>query len=266
MIRATVAALLLSTCGAQATMTPLAMCALRPVFTEDFKTLAIAPHTLADGARWTAHTPWNGDFGDAAFVDPGVGGPFGRDAEGLTITARRDAAGHWTSGLIAAGDATGTGPGVRYGYFEARMKLPPGPGTWPAFWLGTHIVNGDTTPSVELDAIEYYGHNTGGFQSGWHVWPGDKGPGGLHWNKVPADSLTTAFHNYGVRVAPDVTTFYLDRQPVWEIPTPPQHTRPLYPLVNLALGSGYPITDTPNPSVLRVAYVHVYELVPGPCR
>lgn len=266
MTRAAVAALLLSACGARAEMTPLRMCALRPVFIENFATLAIAPHRLARGARWTAHTPWNGDFGDAAFGDPGAAGPFARDGSGLTITARRDAAGHWTSGLIAAGDASGAGPGVRYGYFEARMKLPPGPGTWPAFWLGTHIVPGDPRPSVELDAIEYYGHDATGFQSGWHVWPGQQSPGGRHWNRVPADTLTTAFHDYGVRVAPDVTTFYLDRVAVWEIATPPEHTRPLYPLVNLALGAGYAIDATPNPSVLRVAYVHVFELIPGRCR
>jgi hypothetical protein len=32
----------------------------------------------------------------------------------------------------------------------------------------------------------------------------------------------------------------------------------LFPLVNLALGSGFPIDRTPDPSVLLVDYVHVY--------
>jgi hypothetical protein len=259
------AALLLSACGARAEMTPLAMCALQPVFSDKFYSLKIAPHMLNVHAHWTAHTPWNGDFGDAQFIDPGTNAPFTHDRSGLLISARRDTAGHWTSGLIAAGDASGAGPGVRYGYFEARMKLPPGPGTWPAFWLGTHIHPGDTTPSIELDVIEYYGHDTTGFQNGWHVWPGQQSAGGTHWKVVPAESLISSFHTYGVRVASDVTTFYLDRKPVWEIPTPPEHTRPLYPIVNLALGSGYPITDTPNPSVLRVASVDIYEFVPNKC-
>ncbi len=258
-------ALLLSACSGHAQLTPLDLCVLQKVFHDDFSTLDIAPHTLTTTARWTAHTPWNGDFGDAAFADPGPAGPFTHDKLGLIITARRDAAGHWTSGLIAAGDATGAGPGVRYGYFEARMQLPHGPGTWPAFWLGTHNAPGDNSPNIELDVIEYYGHDATGFQNGWHVWPGAASPGGTHWNVVPEESLTNRFHTYGVRVAPDVTTFYLDRVPVWEIPTPPQHARPLYPLVDFALGSGYPITDTPNPSAMRVRYVDIYQFVPNKC-
>ena len=28
------------------------------------------------GTRWIAHTPWHGDFGDAAFSDPLPGFPF----------------------------------------------------------------------------------------------------------------------------------------------------------------------------------------------
>jgi hypothetical protein len=38
----------------------------------------------------------------------------------------------------------------------------------------------------------------------------------------------------------------------------------MYPLVNLALGSGYPIDKTPDPSTLLVDYVHVYGRDAGP--
>jgi hypothetical protein len=30
-------------------------------------------------------------------------------------------------------------------------------------------------------------------------------------------------------------------------------------LVDLALGSGWPIDRTPNPSIMQIDYVHVYE-------
>jgi hypothetical protein len=60
-------------------------------------------------------------------------------------------------------------------------------------------------------------------------------------------------------VAPDSVTYYLDRRPVWQQPTPPELRTPLYPLVDLALGSGFSIENTPDPSVLQVDYMRVYR-------
>ena len=37
-----------------------------------------------NGSRWIAHTPWNGDFGDARFTDPAAGFPFTIDEGILT--------------------------------------------------------------------------------------------------------------------------------------------------------------------------------------
>lgn len=245
-------------------------CALTPVLIEDFKTDRIAAHAIGP-AKWTAHTPWNGDFGDAAFGDPTVNSPFSFGPEGLTITASKDDAGHWRSGLIAAADASGAGEGTRYGYFEARMRLPPGPGTWPAFWLAAlRPVNkepgADKRGAVEIDVIEYYGKFNDGYRATVHGWYADPS---RTWSKdqvisVPPGSLTSAFHTYGVDVSPQGLQFLLDGKVVWRQPTPPELDGPLYPIVNLALGSGWPIVDTPNPSKLVVNYVHVYGRGPGP--
>jgi Glycosyl hydrolases family 16 len=67
------------------------------------------------------------------------------------------------------------------------------------------------------------------------------------------------FHTFGVRVAPDIITFYLDSRAVWQVDTPQELQRPPFPLIDLALGSGFPIDKTPNPSVLLVDYVHMFE-------
>ena len=59
-------------------------------------------------------------------------------------------------------------------------------------------------------------------------------------------------------VEPDFITMYFDGIEVWKTKTPPQHNKPLMLLVNLALGSGWPIDKTPNPSYMYVDYIRAY--------
>lgn len=244
----------------------LDLCEYEIAFADEFQELAIAPRKLEGGARWTAHTPWNGDFGDAILSDPRPDWPFASVAGVLQITAHRDDDGRWRSGLIAAADASGAGHGVQYGYFEARMKFPPGPGTWPAFWLMS-LQPAQQTPKIEIDVVEYYGHMTDKYFTTAHVWYGGKDE---HLTRhegqrlsVPAGSLTGDFHRYGVRVDAQNITYFLDGEAMWRQPTPKEHKAPLYPLVNLALGSGYPTDKTPDPSTLEVDYVRVYRPATG---
>jgi beta-glucanase (GH16 family) len=77
---------------------------------------------------------------------------------------------------------------------------------------------------------------------------------------VPTDSLSDQFNTYGVMVEEDFVTFYFNRSEVWRVETPSDlKKRPLIVLLNLALGSGFPIDETPNPSYMYVDYVHVYR-------
>jgi hypothetical protein len=244
----------------------LDLCVYELHFADEFDDLAIAPRKLENGARWTAHTPWNGDFGDAIFSDPRPDRPFAISKGVLRITARRDEKGRWRSGLIAAADGSGAGHGVQYGYFEARMKFPSGPGTWPAFWLMS-LQPAQQTPKIEIDVVEYYGHMADKYFVTGHVWYGGEDKHRTRRDgkrlSVPTGSLTSGFHRYGVRVDAKHITYFLDGEAMWQQPTPEEHRAPLYPLVNLALGSGYPIDKTPDPSTLEVDYVRVYRPHPG---
>ncbi|WP_428333523.1 glycoside hydrolase family 16 protein [Novosphingobium sp.] len=257
-------ALSTSPAGAKPASNQLDMCGMTPSFTEDFSDFKVTSRDLGTNANWIAHTPWNGDFGDARFTDPGPGGPFATDHAMLHITARKTSGG-WQSGLIAAGDGAGHGHGERYGYFEARMKLPPGPGTWPAFWLASLHRPGDRRPTIELDVIEYYGQSPATYHVTTHVWTHDKATEQHNGSTIVVrpQTLVTEFHNYGVKVTPQTIGYYLDGLLVWQGPTPRDHVFPLIPMVDLALGSGFSIAQTPNPSVLDVKYVHVYALRPG---
>lgn len=248
-------------------------CELRPVMIENFdeetapnrRIESISPHRIGP-ARWTAHTPWSGDFGDAAFVDPEPSGPFKIKDGILSISASKNPEGRWTSGLIAAADATGAGSGTRYGYFEVRMKMPPGRGTWPAFWLAALKPVANSDGNVEIDVIEYYGQFTNSYQAVVHVWYKDpaKHRGQNLKIDVPDNSLVDDYHTFGVDLSPQAVVFFRDGKRVWSQPTPPELDGPMYPLVNLALGSGWPIDRTPNPSTLLVDYVHVYGRDAGP--
>jgi beta-glucanase (GH16 family) len=179
----------------------------------------------------------------------------------LRIELRKTSDGHWESGLLSSADGNGDGFVLQYGYFEMRAKLPPGPGTWPAFWLDSLPPANSTDPSVEIDVLEQYGKFPAAYNSTVTVWPKverDKRRSEMKINTVPSGTMSDAFHSYGVRVDPAWIVFYMDRVETWRVRTPPEHRHGLAILVDLALGSGWPIDKTPNPSFMDVDYVRAY--------
>jgi beta-glucanase (GH16 family) len=226
-------------------------------FNEDFSNFNISP--WGPNTRWIAHTPWNGDFGDAQFADPILGFPFTVKDGILRIEARRGDDGRWRSGLMATNDPAGHGFSQQFGYFEIRAKLPGGPGLWPAFWL---VANKDPDSSAEIDVLEHYGVAPDKYESVVHVWsksPKTKPYQALFRHSVPSGILYEDFHTYGVDVEAEWTTFYFDRHEMAKTKTPPEHQRPMFMLVNLALGAGWPTDQTPNPSYMYVSYVRAYQ-------
>ena len=142
------------------------------------------------------------------------------------------------------------------------MKMPPGPGTWPAFWLVSHS---DPEFHAEIDVVEYYGHGTGWYMVNLILWPksGVQGGGGHQVRiDVPPGSLVQAFHTYGVAIDDKNIVYYLDRNEVMRLPAPAAARTSMSILLNLALGSGWPIDHTPSPSVLDVDYVRAFRLKP----
>lgn len=235
-------------------------CALTPVFMEEFDTLSVSRDRIGP-ARWTAHTPWWGDFGDAAFTDPGPDGPFSIQDGILKIKAWKDRDGRWRSGLLAGADRWGNGRGTQYGYFETRIQFPRGPGIWGAFWLMPLRTVGHYETNIEIDVIEYYGHHPRGFQSVLHIHSPDPELKRAEVKdiSVPKYALVEDFNTYGLDISPDWIVFLLNGEEVWRTPTPDELDYKMYPLVNLALGAGWPIDRTPDPSIMLVDYVRVYE-------
>lgn len=73
------------------------------------------------------------------------------------------------------------------------------------------------------------------------------------------------FHLYGALWTPEKITYFIDRQPVAEISTPPGMDKPMYMLLNLAVGGkmvGRADEDTPMPAKYDIDWVSAYQISP----
>jgi hypothetical protein len=232
----------------------------RLTFDEDFRG-PLSVSAWGPGTRWIAHSPYAGDFGDAAFADPEDGFPF-TTREGVLRIEARKVGGRWRSGLLSSVDPKGNGFSQQFGYFEMRAKLPKGPGTWPAFWLmGVPQLreprDRKTLTQVEIDVLEHYGVGPNALHTTLHLW----GPDGYHWAEGDASivpGMTDDFHSYGVLVQSDSIRYYFDGVELRRDRTPEAAKVPLYLMVDLALGGGWPIDKTPDPSCLLVDSIRAY--------
>jgi beta-glucanase (GH16 family) len=137
-------------------------------------------------------------------------------------------------------------------------RFPAGDGVWPAFWL---IGRTDET-TAELDVFEHHGAFPERYTVSVHVW--DRSDPKLSRSQhfripVVRGSLSEGFHTCGVSVEADNIRFFFDRLEVWRVTTPAEFQRPLYVLVDLGLGGGWPIENAPNPSYMYVDYIRVWQ-------
>jgi hypothetical protein len=250
--------ILASISSSKAQKTTIDLSGYRLTFSENFSKLDVSAYGPA--TRWIAHTPWNGDFGDAVFDNPGPSGPFTVTPDGLNITASLDAHGKWHSGLLCSKSPAGVGAhgfAQQYGYFELRAKLPSGHGVWPAFWL-VSAANGGDAP--ELDVMEFYGAFPASYRSTEHIWQNNKDSlNRSHVVNVPEGILSSQFNDFGILVEPKVTTYFFNRVAYWSTPTLPEFRQPMAVIVNLALGGGWPIKELTSPQVMEIQYIKAYQ-------
>ncbi|NNM88142.1 MAG: glycoside hydrolase family 16 protein [Phycisphaerae bacterium] len=222
-------------------------------FNDNFHKLSIS--TDGPGTRWFTAT--KGTFGNAAFMPEKNGFPFAVKNGMLRIAAVKKH-GQWQAGIIASVNTKGQGFAQKYGYFVMRAKFPGSLGTWPAFWLlGQPAVTNPHVDNPEIDVVEHYGVLPHLDIGTLHVWAA-KGP---HWGKgddIDAPGMDSGFHNYGVMVTPRHVTWYFDGRQFEQQKTPQAAKVPLYMLVNLAMGGGWPIDQAVSPAYMYVKYVRVY--------
>lgn len=157
-----------------------------------------------------------------------------------------------------------------YGRFEARIRVPEGRATLPAFWMmGDNDEEKPWPGNGEIDAMEVVGGEPGTVYGTVHG-PGyaDEGLGGSH--ELPdGERYADGFHTYGVEWTKnrvtwtvDGTAYHSDRRARHDRKHPWIFDHPFYLLLNLAVGGVWPgpvTSSTHLPARMTVDWVRVYE-------
>ena len=179
---------------------------------------------------------------------------------------------NWTSGKFT----TQGKKHFSYGYFEARMKMPVGEGTWPAFWtLGSNIATVPWPRSGELDIMEYTGTKPSRSTSAAHY----QNSLGFHEYKSGGHNHTKnlheEFHTYGMLWLPNEVTFTFNGKTTFVLkksqtglthwpfgPSATGVTPKMYLILNLALGGTYsgPIRGGYTKAFFDIDYVRYYSV------
>ncbi|MBS1852027.1 MAG: glycoside hydrolase family 16 protein [Acidobacteria bacterium] len=159
----------------------------------------------------------------------------------------------------------------KYGRFEARIKIPYGQGTWPAFWmLGDDIQKVDWPQCGEIDIMENIGSELQKVYSTLHG-PGYSGPEAISapYMLQGPGKFADQFHIFAVEWGQGKISFYVDgalvaTQTPKNLPAGKRwvYDHPFFVLLNFAVGGdwpGSPAADTVFPQSLLVDYVRAYR-------
>ena len=255
-----------------------------------------------DGTKWTA---LNGGWGDEGQqvrncytrsdeninVSGGSLNLIGLYKPGATCTGGNTKTGNFTSGFVQ----TKNKAYFKYGYIEARIKMPKNKSTWPGFWMSpNNSPYGPGWPDWgEIDIVETKGSNRqfAASDAHWRDKNTPTGQTGSHRNRqgvIPSSKFgtnndTTEWHTYGVKWTEGKLEYFIDGEwhhTITEFKNSNSTGSPNGPFdqnfflrLNLAIGGNYidsPWDDPINsvgaangegfPATMSVDYVRVYEM------
>ena len=195
--------------------------------------------------------------------------------------------GDFTSGFVQTkGKAD-----FKYGYIEARIKMPKNKSTWPGFWMSPSDKQyGEWPNSGEIDIVEAKGSNYkfAASDAHWRDKNTPTGQTGGHRSRqgvIPSTKFdthdTTEWHTYGVKWTEGKLEYFIDGElhhTITEFKNSNSTGNPNGPFdqnfflrLNLAIGGNYidaPWNDAHNsvgaandfPATMSVDYVRVYEM------
>ncbi|WP_353203046.1 glycoside hydrolase family 16 protein [Polynucleobacter sp.] len=158
----------------------------------------------------------------------------------------------------------------QYGRIEARMKLPQGVGTWPAFWmLGGDLLDGVPWPECgEIDIMEFRGDISDQSTSAIHG-PTTPQGSGLGTRFLSFAPLSDEFHTFAIEWKKNSLSFIVDGRVTGTFSSADTGSRgwvynqKFFLILNLAMGGTYAgefIDPTLNQAQLSVDYIRFYSV------
>lgn len=255
------------------------------LWSEEFKgTAGTGPNSIT----------WNSDIGDGCAIRNCGWGNNERQhytaganrldgtAEGnLVITATRNGANtnrcyygicEWTSGKIHSNGKVS----FTYGQLEARIKVPSGGGTWPAFWmLGTNISTVGWPRCGEIDIMEALGNAPKTLWGTAHM-ADNNGARVLRGGTTQfAAALSEDYHVFAVNWTPTSITWLIDYKPYFTVsrtdfgyatwpfgPSANGSAPRMYAILNIAMGGdmGGSISPSLSSTTMAVDWVRYYQM------
>lgn len=190
----------------------------------------------------------------------------------LVINCFKASDGNVYSGRVNSNSGDGNPNGWNHGYIEARIKLPKGKGTWPAFWMMPSGVDwsSETWPTCgEIDIMEEVGADPNITSSSLH----SIGHNHTNGSQVTAsryiDGAEDDFHIYSMEWSNERITTYVDGVVMLDYANDHKgfrnwpYDKPYYVILNLAWGGdwgGYKgVDESALPLKMEVDYVRVYR-------
>lgn len=156
-----------------------------------------------------------------------------------------------------------------YGYFEARLKLPVGKGTWPAFWMMPKNFN-SWPDDGEIDIMEHVGYRANWISSSVHCKAYYHSIGTQKTSEKYISTAQSDFHVYAVEWTEDyikgfvdgVNYFTFTNDKAGDYDTWP-FFNPFYLKLNLAWGGNWGgaqgVDESLLPATYQIDYVRVFQ-------
>ncbi len=157
----------------------------------------------------------------------------------------------------------------QYGYFETRLKVPTGKGTWPAFWMLPKDFK-NWPLDGEIDIMEYVGYDPNVVHASIHTQAYNHVQGTQKTATRKIQNAETEFHIYAVEWTSEKIVGYVDGEAYFSFSNDGKgdvnawpFDKPFYLKLNLAWGGNWggaeDVDESRLPATYEIDYVRVYQ-------